>query len=93
MNNNSGEILPHYMFYIEDIGRYINIQEHFLLFLQKTVGSGVSHSHSFKFLSLKIDIYLLLWYLGLDFTMDLLHMDIHPRVNEFMHLSLSKVSQ
>ena len=26
-------------------------------------------------------------------SMDLLHMDIHPRVNEFMHLSLSKVSQ
>ena len=26
-------------------------------------------------------------------TMDLLQMDIHRRVNEFMHLSLSKVSQ
>ena len=26
-------------------------------------------------------------------SMDLLQMDIHPRVNEFMHLSLSKVSQ
>ena len=26
-------------------------------------------------------------------SMDLLHTDIHPRVNEFMHLSLSKVSQ
>ena len=30
---------------------------------------------------------------GVYISMDLLHMDIHPRVYEFMHLSLSKVSQ
>ena len=29
----------------------------------------------------------------LSLSMDLLQMDIHRRVNEFMHLSLSKVSQ
>ncbi|XP_071491070.1 LOW QUALITY PROTEIN: probable E3 ubiquitin-protein ligase HERC4 [Diadema antillarum] len=47
VNNNNGEILPYYMFYIPDIGKYINIQEHFLLFLQKTVGSGDVHSFTF----------------------------------------------
>eukprot|EP00057_Strongylocentrotus_purpuratus_P007783 XP_011662257.1 PREDICTED: probable E3 ubiquitin-protein ligase HERC4 [Strongylocentrotus purpuratus] len=49
VNHNHGEILPYYMFYITDISKYIDVQEHFLLFLQKTVGSTSGNVSLFTF--------------------------------------------
>ena len=45
------------------------------------------------FSSLITFYYIHEWSSNFGSAMDLLHMDIHPCVNEFMHLSLSKVSQ